>query len=70
MSRQRGKEKEKSVKQTNKKTLKLYPLLFSLTCPEVNGRNTGVGCHFLLQGIFLIQGLNLHLLHCRQILYC
>ena len=26
-------------------------------------RNTGVGCHFLLQGIFLTQGLNLHLLH-------
>ena len=26
-------------------------------------RITGVGCHFLLQGIFLIQGLNLHLLH-------
>ena len=22
------------------------------------GKNTGVGCHFLLQGIFLIQGLN------------
>ena len=22
------------------------------------GRNTGVGCHFLLQGIFLTQGLN------------
>ena len=32
--------------------------------------NTGVGCHFLLQGIFPIQGLNLGLLHCRQILYC
>ena len=32
------------------------------------GRNTGVGCHFL-QGIFLTQGLNLGLLHCRQILY-
>ena len=30
---------------------------------------TGVGCHSLLQGIFLIQGLNLGLLHCRQILY-
>ena len=29
------------------------------------GRNTGVGCHFLLQGVFLIQGL----LHCRKILY-
>ena len=25
-------------------------------------KNTGVGCHFLLQGIFLTQGLNLHLL--------
>ena len=27
------------------------------------GKNTGVDCHFLLQGIFLIQGLNPHLLH-------
>ena len=27
------------------------------------GKNTGVGCHFLLQGSFPIQGLNLHLLH-------
>ena len=26
-------------------------------------------CHFLLQGIFLIQGMNLGLVHCRQILY-
>ena len=25
--------------------------------------NTGVVCHFLLQGIFLTQGLTLHLLH-------
>ena len=33
------------------------------------GQNTGVGCHFFLQGIFLIQGLNLGLLHYRQILY-
>ena len=33
--------------------------------------STGVGCHALLQGIFLTQGLNrclLPLLHCRQIL--
>ena len=33
-----------------------------------SGKNTGVGCHFLLQGIFLPQGLNpclLCLLHCR-----
>ena len=27
------------------------------------GKNTGVGCHFLLQGIFPTQGLNLGLLH-------
>ena len=27
------------------------------------GKNTGVGCHALLQGIFPIQGLNLALLH-------
>ena len=26
-------------------------------------------CHSLLQGIFLTQGSNLSLLHCRQILY-
>ena len=33
------------------------------------GKNTGVGCHFLLQEIFLTQGSNLGLQHCRQILY-
>ena len=27
------------------------------------GKNTGVGCHFLLKGIFPDQGLNLRLLH-------
>ena len=32
------------------------------------GKNTGVGCHVLLQGIFPTQGLNPGLLHCRQIL--
>ena len=33
------------------------------------GKNTGVGCHFLLQGIFPTQGSKLHLLHCWWILY-
>ena len=35
------------------------------------GKSTGMGCNFLLQGIFLTQGLNplLLCLHCRQILY-
>ena len=29
----------------------------------LSGKNTGMGCHFLLQGIFLIQGLNPGLFH-------
>ena len=33
------------------------------------GKNTGVGCHALLQGIFPIEGSNPGLLPCRQILY-
>ena len=33
------------------------------------GKNTGVGCHFLLQGIFLTQGSNLCLLFDWQVLY-
>ena len=33
------------------------------------GKNTGVGCHAFLQGIFPTQGSNHGLLHCRQILY-
>ena len=33
------------------------------------GKNNGVGCHALLQGIFPTQGLNPGLLLCRQILY-
>ena len=47
--------------------------LTGLLCPSnLPGKNIGVGCHFLFQGILLTQGLNLHLLcllHCRQILY-
>ena len=36
-------------------------------CPwDSSGKNVGVGCHFLLQGIFPMQGLNLHLLHWLQ----
>ena len=33
------------------------------------GKNTGVGCHALLQRIFLTQELNQSLMYCRQILY-
>ena len=40
----------------------VYPtrLLYPWNCP---GKNIGVDCHFLLQGIFLTQGSNLCLLH-------
>ena len=42
-----------------------------LLCPwNAAGKNIGVGCHFFLRGIFLTQGLNPGLLHCRQIVYC
>ena len=43
-----------------------------LLCPwDSSGKDTGVGCHALLQRIFLTQGSNLcllQLLHCRQTL--
>ena len=40
----------------------LYPT--RLLCPRDSpSKNTGVGCHLLLQGIFATQGSNLCLLH-------
>ena len=33
------------------------------------GKNSGMGCHALFQGIFPTQGLNPGFPHCRQILY-
>ena len=41
-----------------------------LFCPcNSPGKNIGVGCHFLHQGIFPIQESNSGLRHCRQILF-
>ena len=46
----------------------LYVTLWIIACRAplcagfFSGKNHGVGCHFLLQGIFLIQGPNFHLL--------
>ena len=53
------------------RTLRQYGLQpTGLLCPgDSPGKNTGVGCHFLLQGIFPIQGLNLSLLLGRRILH-
>ena len=50
-------------------THRLQPASF--LCPwNPPSKNTEVGSHSLLQGIFPTQGLNLGLPHCRQILYC
>ena len=39
-------------------------------CPwDFPGKDTGVGCHFLLQGLFPTQGLNLGLLQFKHKLY-
>jgi len=36
-----------------------WTVAIRLLCPwDFPGKNTEVGCHFLLQGIFLTQGLN------------
>ena len=48
----------------------LWTVACRLLCPwNSPGKNTGVHCHSLLQGIFLTQGSNPGLPHCRQILY-
>jgi len=45
------------------------PTTQSMEFSKPEYKNTGVGSHFLLQGIFPAQGLNPGLLHCRWILY-
>ena len=61
------------------KSIQSYPTLcdpMSCTPPDssahgiIQARITGVGCRALLRGILLTRGLNLRLLHRRQILYC
>ena len=53
---------------------KLCPTLVTMDCRlhrpwDSPGKNTGVGCHFLSQGIFPTQGSNPGLSHCRQTPY-
>ena len=51
-------------------SLRLHELLCQATLSmEFSGKNTEVGCHFLLQGIFPTHGLNLSHLHCKETLY-
>ena len=52
---------------------RLQPARLLFLCPwDFSSQNTGMGCQFLLWGIFLTQGSNLHFLHllyCRRVLY-
>ena len=45
------------------------PWTIAYQAPPSMGKSAGVGCHFLLQGIFLTQELNLGLPHRGQTLY-
>ena len=50
----------------------LWTVVCQAICPwdfSDKKSDTKLGCHFLLQGVFLTQGSNPHLLHCREILY-
>ena len=60
------KKKRKKVKSVMSHSLQPHGLLPPWDSP---GKSTGVGCHFLLQGIFPTQGLNSGLPHFRQVLY-
>ena len=55
---------------------RLFATLWTVACTELlrpwdfQGKSTGVGCHFVLQGIFPTQGSSPGLSHCTQTLYC
>ena len=63
---------QSKVKSLSRVQLFVTPWMVAYQAPgpwDFPGKNSGVGCHFLLQGIFPTQGLNQGLLHCRQMLY-
>ena len=65
----------KKVKVKLLSCVQLFATLWTVACQAPlsmefsPGKNTGMGCRFLLHGIFLTQGLNLGLPHCGQTLY-
>ena len=56
------------VKSLSRVRLFATPWTMAYQAPPSMGKSAGVGCHFLLQGIFLTQESNPSLLHWRQIL--
>ena len=66
-------KEEKKVKLLSHVRLSATPWTVACQAPlsmGFPGKNTGVGYHFLLQGIFPTQGSNLGLPLCRQALNC
>ena len=79
-----GKSKARTLAHQHKLVLWYISVLITQSCPTLcdpmncsppgsspwnfPGKSTGVGCHFLLQGIFLTQGSNPGLQHCGQTL--
>ena len=60
----------REVKLLSRVRLSATPWTVAYRAPRFMGfSSTGVDCHFLLQGIFLTQGSNPGLPHCRQMLY-
>ena len=69
MESEKNQRASRSVLSDSLRTHGLWPA--KLLCPwNSPSKHTGVGCHFLLQGIFPTQGSNLGLLDCRQFLHC
>ena len=68
-----SKKERKKVKSLSRAWLFATPWIVACTkllCPwDFQGKSTGVGWHFLLQGIFPTQGWNPSLSHCGQTLY-
>ena len=64
-----GKKERKKVKLLSRVRLFAVACTRLLHPGDFLGKSTGVGCYFLLQGIFPTQGLNPGLSHCRQMLW-
>ena len=70
-----GKTKKERNKVKSLSCARLFVTPWIVVCTKLlrpwdfQGKSTGVGCHFLLQGIFPTQGSNPGLSLCRQMLY-